>query len=263
MAENEEVVETTEEVVETKEKETPKFSREDYEKLQVEKARKDGWTDFDEWQAAGKDPASWRSAEAFNQFLSFKGTLTRKEQEFAQRLEGVHRLTQAQLQAQKEQLTQEREALIEEGGKTKEVKALDKRIDALNIAPVPQNNATLDEWNAENPWINEDSPKSEYAKSIYRRETFAGKSVEQAIAAVEAGLKKHYPPPAPKTATIPESERGNGSRGFSRQTKSATMDTLTAEEAAIWKHSGSMWKNDQKAFLQSVNDLRKAANGGK
>jgi hypothetical protein len=256
--ENEEVTEQPKE----EKKEQPKFSREDYEKLQVEKARKDGWTDFDEWQAAGKDPASWRSAEAFNQFLSFKGTLTRKEQEFAQRLEGVQRLTQAQLEAQRVQLTRERDELIEQGGKSKEVKALDKQIDALVIPPQPQTSAALDEWNAENPWINEDSPKSVYAKDLYVRQIHQGKSVEQAIAAVEAGLKKHYPPPSAKTTTIPESERGSGSRGFGKSTKALTMADLNDEEKLAWKHMSHAWKNE-KEFLQAAQDLRNAAKGAK
>jgi hypothetical protein len=237
-------------------KETPKPTREDYDRLQREKAAKDGWTDFDDWVAAGKDPSGWRSAEAFNQFLSFKGTLTRKDQEFSQRLEGVQRLAEAQLKVQREQLEAERDALINEGGKSKEVKAIDKQIQATFTPVVPASNHVLDEWNAENPWINEDSPKSVYAKDLFTRQITAGKSVADAVAAVDAGIKKHYPPTAHKPATIPESERGSGSRGFSTKTKAVTMDSLNAEERKIWENHKSMWKGDEKRFLQSVTDTR-------
>lgn len=267
MAEQE-VVETTEEV-EQKEvakepaKEAPKVTREDYDRLQREKASKEGWTDFDDWVAAGKDPSGWRDAQAYNEYLSFKGTLTRKTQEFNQRLEGFQRLSEAQLSAQREQLLKEREALIDEGGKSKEVKALDKQIQATYVPPPQQTNPVLDQWNAENAWINEDSPKSVYAKDLFRREVTGGKTIEQAIAAVESGLKKHYPPAAAKPATLPESERGSGAKGFGKNSaKGATMDTLTDEERKIWGHSAHMWKNDQKKFLQSVTDSRNAAKGG-
>lgn len=244
-------------------KETPKVTREDYDRIQREKASKEGWTDFDQWVEAGKDPASWRDAQAYNEYLSFKGTLTRKTQEFNQRLEGVQKLSEAQLATQRAQLEAERDALINEGGKAKEVKALDKQIQATFTPVVPASNAILDEWNAENPWINEDSPKAAYAKDIYGKSLAAGKSIPEAVAAVDAGIKKHYPPVTAKPVTLPESERGGGAKGFNKNTsKSATMENLTEEERKIWGHSSHMWKGDQKRFLQSVTDSRNAAKGG-
>jgi hypothetical protein len=244
-------------------KETPKPTREDYDRLQREKASKDGWTDFDAWVEAGHDPADWRDAQAYNEFLSFKGTLTRKTQEFNQRLEGVQRLSEAQLAAQRSQLEAERDALIEEGGKNKEVKAIDRQIQATYVPVAPQVDATLDQWNAENQWINEKTPKAIYARTVWSELLAANTPIPQALEKLEADIKKHYPPVTHKPATVPDSERGSGPKGFNKgSSKAATMDSLTAEERKIWGHSAHMWKGDEKRFLQSVTDSRNAAKGG-
>lgn len=248
---------------EVKPKEQPKISRADWEQRQMDKASKSGWKDFDAFVAEGGDPDSWKTADAFNQFKDFRETLNRKERQFNERLEGVQRLTEAQLASQKAQLEAERDTLINAGGKAKEVKALDKQIDALDQPVIPRTNPILDEWNANNPWILEESPKSAYAKQVFGREVAAGKSVSDAVAAVEAGLKKHYPPQTRQTVTLPESEAGKGAKGFTKTSKAVTMDSLTDEERRIWNHSGHMWKNDQKKFLQSVTDLRNADKGAK
>lgn len=257
MAEQEVIdTEHAEEVMEPV-KETPKPSRADYDRIQAEKASKNGWKDFDAFVEEGGDPEKWKTADAFNTYGELIGTVKRQQAEFHQRLEGVQRLSEAQLAAQRAELTAKRDDLIDEGGKAKEVKALDKQLQALEQPIVQQTNPILDNWNAENPWINEDSPKAAYAKQVFGQSVASGKSIADAVADVEAGIKKHYPPQA-RTTTIPESERGAGPKGFNNKPKAVTMDTLTSEEANIWKHSAGMWKNDQKAFLQSVQDSRSA-----
>lgn len=245
-------------------KEAPKPSRADWEARQIERASKSGWKDFDAYIEEGGDPDKWKTADAFNVYGELIGTVKRQKAEFDQQVTGLVTMTQAQLATQRAELKVRREEFIEEGGKSKEVKALDRQIEALSQPVLPQSNTVLDDWNAENQWINEDSPKAVYAKDVFGREIRAGKSVEAAIATVESGLKKHYPPAAHKPATVPENERGSGAKGFGKQSKTAvTMESLTSEERAIWKHSGSMWKNDPKEFLKSVQTLREADKGGK
>ena len=246
--------------------EVPAFSRETFEQTQKEQAAAKGWEDYEAFVEKGGDPAKWRSAEAFNLYGEMVGELKRTRQDFDSRLEGVHNLAQAQLKVQREQLLAERDALIEEGGRTKEVGVIEKKIDALNIPQPVQRSAILDQWNAANPWILEDSPKSTRAYAVYDRAMKSGQTIEQAIQAVETDIAKHFPKTTPnRPAHIPESEKGKGSKGFGGGggAKTATMDTLTEEERAIWKHSASMWKNDQKSFLQSVNDRRSVDKGAK
>ncbi len=250
--------------IEAKKEEAPRPSREDYSKKQEEKARKDGWVDFDEFVDAGKDPAHWRPAEAYNLFKDFKGTLTRKEQEFSQRIQGVQQLAQAQLQAQREELTQKRDAAIEQG-QLKEVHSLDKQINNLNQPIVqPSPDPFLSEWNANNQWIFEDSPKADRAYKVFNTAINSGKNPQQAVAAVEADIAKHFPSASRQPVTIPESERGKPSVGFGKTQKALSMNDLNDDERLAWKAMGqSAWGGDTKVFLQAVQDSRTAAKGGK
>lgn len=245
-------------------KETPKVSRADWEQRQMDKAAKSGWKDFDAFVAEGGDPDSWKTADAFNQFKDFRETLNRKERQFNERLEGVQRLTEAQLAAQRQQLESERDALINAGGKGKEVKAIEKQIQATYVAPAPQVDEDLAKWNAENQWINEKTPKAVYARTVWADLLAAQTPIPQALEKLEAEIKKHYPPQARQTVTLPESEAGKGAKGFTKTPKAATMDSLTEEERRIWNISGqSMWKGDTKKFLQAVQDVRSTAKGDK
>lgn len=239
----------------------PAFSLEDWQHAQEEKASASGWKPFDEYVSSGGDPTKWKTADAFNVYGEMIGTIRKTQKEFDQRLEGVHKLSQAQLAAERARLQAERDNAIDDGDKSK-VHALDKQINSLNVAPVPQSNSELDEWNAKNPWIFEDSPKTDRAHSIFTRTVNAGKSVSEAIAAVEADIAKHFSPkPQQQRAHIPESEKGRGSAGFGKKTSALTMSDLTREEQAAYHHLPGAWK-DEKEFLQAVADDRKAAARG-
>ncbi len=108
--------------------------------------------------------------------------------------------------------------------------------------------------------MTEDSPKAAYARERWNTLQAQGKPIPQALATLEADIAKHYPPPSRHATTVPETETGKRSVGFGKTTKAITMNDLTSEEAYIYKHNASMWK-DQKDFLQSVADTRKAAGG--
>lgn len=246
-----------------KKQEVQRPTRADYERIQADRARQNGWKDFDEYVEAGGDPEKWKTADAFNTYGELIGTVKRQKVEFEQRIEGVQTLAQAQLDAQRRELTEKRDAMIDEGGKGPQVKAIEKQIEALNVAPTPVTPHALAEWNANNKWIDEKTPKAIFARQIWAEQLSANTPVEIALRNLEAEVEKHFPRQT-KTTTIPETERGAGPKGFGKaQQKAVTMDSLTSEERNIWKHSAGMWKNDQKAFLQSVADTRKAAQGGK
>jgi len=249
-----------EEEVKPIEKAKPTFTRDDYDAKQRSLAEANGWKDLEPYIEEGGDPEKWRSAEAFNVYGDMVGELKRTKKDFDTRLEGVHKLSQAQLAAQREELLAKRDQLIDEGGRTAEVKALDKQINTLNVPAVPVSNNALDDWNSRNAWIYEDSPKTSRAKDVFGREMSSGKSVEQAIAAVEADIQKNFSPR--REAHIPESEKGKGSAGFKAKVSSVTWDDLSSEETKIYNAMPNAWK-DKKEFLQAVQDERKAARGEK
>ena len=260
----EQQIETTDapEVKETP-KEAPKFSREDYDRIQRETAAKSGWKDFDDYVAEGGDPAKWKTADAFNTYGELIGTVKKKEVEFQQRLQGVQQLAEARLAAQREELLAKRDAAIELGD-VKEVHKIEKQMSAIP-QPMPQMHPEihiLNEWNAKNAWVNEKTAKGAFARELWADFQRSNTPVSQALAAIDEAVAREFPAPkAPPPARIPESEKGRGSAGFGKsQAKAVTMETLTAQERSIWEKTGHFWK-DQKAFLQSVTDSRKAEGG--
>lgn len=248
-----EVIETTEVIEETK------FSLETYEKSKQESASKNGWKDYDEYVESGGDPEKWRPAGEFLLYGEMVGEMKRTRQEIDDRVENVKHLVQAKAQIEIDRLTAERDSLIEEGGRGAEVKVIDKQIQKLNTQPVNTSASPVHEWNERNPWVKEMTPKAAFARETFRALQNQGYTDAAALPILEAEIKKQFPPAA-RQAHIPETEKGNGSKGFvEKGSKAATMETLTEEERAIWGHSSSMWKGDKKAFLQSVNDIRKGA----
>lgn len=241
------------------------YTRDDWQADQEKLARSNGWKPFDEFIDGGGDPAKWRDAGAYNTFGEMIGSLRRKEEEFNARLDGVQKLAQAQLNQERTRLIAERDALIEEGGRSKDVKALDNQLDKLNGATQavqPAADPALERWNAENPWIYEKSEKADDAKDIFAIELAKGRSIPQAIATVDAKMKRLYPSTSQAVQrSIPDSERGKPSGGFKSKPAAITMDSLSESERAIWRSSSSMWGGDEKAFLQSVTDTRKAEGG--
>lgn len=251
---------------EVKEVEKTKFSREDWEHSQRDKASKSGWKDFDDYVTEGGDPDKWKTADAFNLAGEFMSTLRRKDADFERRLEGVQKLSQAQLEVQRTELTAKRDEMIEQG-KVKEVHVLDKQIDTLTQQQqMPSHHPhmdTLNEWNSNNAWINEKTPKASHARLYWSELSNSGTPIPQALSMLEAEIKKHFPPQSTqRTATLPETESSKGSRGFTQKTSALTMADLNDEERLAWRHMGHAWKSE-KEFLQAASDMRKATKGGK
>jgi hypothetical protein len=259
---NEQELEHEEEIAEPEAKaEKPAFTRADWEKTQEEKAAASGWKPFEEYVEGGGDPAKWRTADAYNLYGEMVGTIKRQEQDFNQRTEGLVKYTQAQLAVQREQLLAQRDAAIESGNKA-EVHKLDKQLEQTNIQVTPTTThgvVTLNEWNAKNAWITEDTPKANHAHAVFNRAIQSGATIETAISKVETEIAKHFPTVKPK-AHVPETERGRGSVGFKGKQAALTMGDLTQQEAAIFRAMPNAWKSE-KEFLQAVADDRKAARG--
>jgi hypothetical protein len=264
--EDELLIEQEEEVTEVEEKadrtENPAYSLEDREKAQEDKAGAHGWVPLDQYVAKGGDPLNWRTAGEYNLFAELNSSMKRRERDFEARIEGIRKLTNAQLAVQREELLAQRDKAIEEGN-VQSVHVLDKKINNLN-QPVPvRSDATLDEWNANNPWVNEKTPKAIYARTVWGELLQAQVPIPEALNRLESEVKKHFPnKAAPAPTHVPEQERGKGSAGFKAKTHALTMSDVTSEEMKIYNALPGAWASE-KEFLKAVEDDRKATRGGK
>jgi hypothetical protein len=242
---------------ETKEapKEAPKFSLDDWHESQEAKASSAGWQPFDDFIEGGGDPDKWRDASAFNTYGELIGTVKKQAADFESRLEGVTKLGQAQLAAQRQTLIKERDEAIE-NGQVKAVHAIDQQLHNLNQPVQPQRIAELEQWNADNPWIMDKSPKAIYARAIWGDLLAQNMPVGQALAALEGEVKKNFPPP-PRQTHVPDSEKGRVSAGLKSRTAALTMADVTQQELNYRKALPDAWASD-KEFLQAVADNRKA-----
>ena len=136
-------------------------------------------------------------------------------------------------------------------------KAREKLNDLDRLAePEPQevDTAPLDSWNAANPWIEEQSPKSAYAKQVFQTQLNTnGGDFEAALKTVDAELEKHYPSQperqkAPKTTT---SRTTPGKQGAPAKLR---WSDLTRDEEAMFKGMPDAWTQEE--FLQTVQDSR-------
>jgi len=259
---SEEVIEEGLEVEtpEPEQQEAPRASREDWQRKQEEKASANGWKDFDDYVADGGDPTQWKTADAYNIYGELVSKMIKDRRDFDSRLQNVQKLSEVQVEAMRAELQKRRDDAIENGDKDA-VKAVDNQLNKLNQPAPQQAPVELQEWNERNPWIFEDSAKSDRAKSVFTRTLQGGASITEAIRAVDATIAKEFSAPR-KPAHIPESEKGKGSAGFKSKSDAVTMESLTSEEALAWKHMPQAWDNDPKKFLQSVADMRKAAAKG-
>lgn len=247
---------------EEKQPEKKEVSEDQYYERQKEIASNHGWKPLEDFISDGGDPQDWVPAEIFNVKGEFIGKLREKDREVDnrvnQRLEGVKKLYEAQI----ESLKSERDQLIKDGD-VDGVRKLDKQIDNLQTQSEPQpSNQTprvVEEWNARNPWVSESTPRASYARETFARAVYEGLSPEQALQRVETEDKRHFQ--SKGKTSVPESEKGGGNKGFSKKTSQLTWDDLTADELKAYKASKAGWK-DENAFLKAVADVR-AQEGGK
>lgn len=256
-------IESEQEEQEQEQEARPSATREDWQRRQEEKASSSGWKDFDDYIENGGDPDKWKTADAYNIYGELVGKMLKDKRDFDARLQNVQKLNDVQVSALKSELQKKRDEAIEDGNKAA-VHAFDKQLSELSPQQInrPANPREVEEWNERNPWITDGSAKSDRAYAVFNRALASGKSAADALHEVDTTIAKEFSP-RPKPGHVPESERGRGSAGFKGKTESATMDSLSQEEALAWKHAPDTWNHDPKQFLKAVNDLRKADKGKK
>ena len=221
-------------------------------------ARKGGWRPKDEWEG---DESEWRSAEVFNErgdwIKKHKAQETRideLESSFNQRLEASNKLHKIQLETQKNELIRKRDDAIDLADRSL-ANGYQNELDALNVAPAPSSQeASVEAWNARNPWIYQAGPKSAYAQSQLNHYLQNGNSIDTALSAVDADLAREFPAVNPGRDLQPTPEGGT-KPGGKRQARSLTMADLTSEEQSIYKNMPGTWSSEAE-FLKAVSDSR-------
>lgn len=225
-----------------------------YVERQEAKAREGGWKPEEEWEG---DPELWVSAEAFNIRGEFIGKLKAKDSETNTRIENLNKAHEAQLKVKLDELAQQKDALILEGNKLKEVKDIDNQMHEL-LQPQQIVPDVIDQWNKENPWIEEPSAKSSHAKYLYSEAVSRNMTPEAIINHVNTGIAKEFPSQKTKKPAVAEVEKGNGPSNFGKsKPKALTIADITEEEHKWLNAMPNAWKTD-KEKIQAVTDSRKA-----
>ncbi len=228
-------------------------------------ARQSGWKPLEEFEG---DPAEWRSAEVFNERGYWIGKSKQQDKRidelsnsFNTRLDNANKLHQHQMDLQKAELVRKRDDAIDDADRVTANKYQDD-IDKINAQPneslqADNSQQTLDNWNANNPWILGYDPKAAYGKQQFSNYQNQGLNVEQSIAAMENDVNKAFPSlnPGRETHPLPEGGTKPGRRSAA---KTLTMGDLTAEERKYRSAMPGAWEND-KEFLQAVQDSRSEA----
>lgn len=225
-----------------------------YEERHKIKASADGWKDFDEFQG---DPEKWVDARDYNTRGPLLNKIKNQQSQLDKvdsRLSGLRALHTAQMAAQKTELMKKRDFLIEAAGADVEgIKDIEQQINNLTPALTAATDPMLDQWNTNNPWINEESPKASYAKDIFQREAaIPGNTMNSALTKVNAAIARHYPD---KPLGDPVSETGSNPQSGKISTRTLTMADVTHEEMAL-RNAFPHFKNP-KVFLQAITDSRK------
>lgn len=230
-----------------------------YEAAQQEQAKKGGWQDLNDWIESGKDAKDWVPAHHFNLKGEFIGKIKAKDREFEERLSAVQQLHNKQLEIQRQELIDKRDAAALQGGEegAKAVREIQGQLDELNTPQQPafQPSPVLEQWNEQNPWINEPSPKSTYARTVFQNALRAGATQEAAVMAVDLEINKHFPETAeskPK-GKVPPTERGSKPGRKAGNNVKLTMNDLTQTERKMLA-AFPKWSDEKK--LQTVADAR-------
>lgn len=264
MAEEEIAEEVVEEVVETTEE--VKENTEEVEAVDPEQDRASahGWLPRDKWRG---DPDDWASAKKFNErgemigeIRKLKTRVDTAEQGFTARLDHHKKLQEAQMKVTISELESRRDEAIDLAdrdnanriqGQIDDVKAT-----VIPETPAPQNEQSImDDWNASNPWIFEESPKAAYATARFNAHS-KNKTANDAILAMEADVLGAFPDINPRRQQASTVEGGRSKPGAKASPK-LNWSQLTAEEQKWFDVMPSAWKTKDD-YLQAVQDGRNA-----
>jgi len=240
-----------------------------------EKPAPSGYMGKEAWTASGKDPDLWVSEDVFKERTlriknesRLKRELAESRKDFDNRLKNVNTLQQAQLARQRAELLEQRDDAIDVADKSA-VKKLDKQIADLDAeaelvkdAPIKQANPPeVDEWEEENPWVNDvNDPRTPIAQAAYGEAIASGKTLAYALRAADKAVAAMKPTiKADDIRKKPAVSMSDSSRAATTDSNSLTLSwsQLTSEDKAIYEELFS--HKSQKDYLKIVADARTGA----
>lgn len=245
-----------------------------------EKARKTGWVPEDEYEG---EPDTWRDIREYNTFGDLRQETRKAQAEARQAREAAEQSLirnnqfrenqNKMLKGQIEALKKQRDDAIDSADRDEanridgEIRSAEGAIDdAQPVAPPPVDASAavsvLEEFNADNPWLNENTPKAVYAKAEFSRHideqrgnfTDPEQLVRSAINMMNSSLKREYPDENPNRKK--GAKFAAGKTTANKGPSSLQMSDLSREEMGMWQSMGSFYK-DEAEFLNAVIDSRK------
>ncbi len=224
----------------------------------------------EEFVRDGGRAEEWQSPEVFqalkpvlNKMKDQSKRIKQMEVNNTERINNLNTLHNQQMDVQKAQLAQQRQAAVEDGDLEK-FNSIQTQMD--NIKPVPQEapqqpqmSQELHDWNSDpkNSWMKSPGAKSTYAHQLYSTYNSQGYDDVTTLQMIDRDMAREFPDINPNITGAPRAE-GGSRPGNKAPSKTLTMKDLTAEEAGIWKNRGTgMWANE-KDFLKAVEDSRSA-----
>jgi len=231
-----------------------------------------GWRPEDQFEG---NPDNWKTAgeyvlfgEMQKQLNDVKAESRKQNVDFETRLAGVNQYHEGRLKAELDELKVQQRAAVEVAD-TDEFDRLQRKIDSQEpiqqtVPSAPQQSATIADWEARNPWVNDpSSEKGQEAIALYNAAANRpGATEESALAYVDNKLSQLYPEeqqqvnPRREMPTMTEQSTQRTTR--QRGNKELTMNDLTAAEKSEYEKFGRMMFKDEKSFLKTVADARKA-----
>lgn len=222
-----------------------------------------GYMDRDAWIAAGKDPEEWVSPEVFKErgirieeTSKLRKQLSQVQQDTEARIANLNKLHRAQLEQERNKLLIERDNAIDIADKA-EVRRIDQALEKNKelqtaVTEAPNLPPEVAEWEADNPWIYDDSdPRSAPAKAAFAEAQAAGKTLASCIvAATLAATKINAEEPKVKRTPIASADNPKARQSSGGKVQ-LSMKDLTSEEKAF----RSFYSSDAE-FIKAVADSR-------
>lgn len=214
---------------------------------------------LEEWTAAGKDPAEWKTKEHFDEIgrrINAEKQLRKAYASTEARIANLNKLHRIQLEQERNKLLLDRDNAIDIADKN-EVRRLDKALEQNatlqnELDEVPPKPAEVVEWESENPWIfDPEDPRTSPAIAAFAEAQAAGKTIAGCVLAAEraASKVKTTPPVVKRTPTsiadAPKARQANGGK------VQLSMKDITSEERQMRSFFSS-----EAEFLKAVADSR-------
>lgn len=238
-----------------------------------QEAASHGHISIDTWLKSGKSEDDYVGANVFNKQGSLMGQLKSLSKQMAsnkhdheKRMEQNSKLHKQQMEMQISELSAKRDAKIDEADR-EGAKQYQDTIDGVRANAVPdyqpepdvvEHDDVINDYNTNNPWLYDNSPKATYAVARFNHyqdvlSKSSGADSARALKMMEHDLKQHYPDVNHRRQEPNKVQSGGGSAQSS--SSGLRMDQLTDKELSIYNRFSKTWTKED--FLKSVAEDRR------